>query len=302
MLGRVLSRLRRYLVTGLIVVAPVGVTAFVLVWLFQWLDSILGRHLPALGVERFPGLGLLALVVLLVFVGWMLRWAVGRKLVGWGNRLLSSLPLTRRIYNATSQIAQTVLARQEALFQSCALIEYPAPGSYTLAFVTARAPEEVEDTLGSDGVSVFLPTVPNPTTGYLLLLPAHRVRILDMSVEDGMKMVLSAGVVTPGDEDSQLAGLDLERLVFAGPPGERPARRSRWNRWRGGAEERPPAGEGSPPGDGSARGGRPEGEAARDGGRERPEDAGEPRGGSASGEAGGESRGEDRPGGAEDGG
>lgn len=220
MLGRILSRLRRYLITGLIVVAPVGVTAFVLVWLFQQLDSILGRYLRALGGYQFPGLGILVLFVLLVFVGWMLRWAMGRKLVGWWNRILSTLPLTRRIYNATSQIAQTVLARQERLFQSCALIEYPDQGSYTLAFVTARAPDEVRETLGEDAVTVFLPTTPNPTTGYLILLPAERVRVLDMSVEDGIKMVLSAGTVTPGGDDERpLRGLDLDRLAGGGLPG-----------------------------------------------------------------------------------
>lgn len=220
MLGRILSRLRQYLVTGLVVIAPVGVTAFVLVWLFQNLDSILGRYLRALGGYRFPGLGIVVLVGLLVFVGWMLRWAVGRKLVGWWNRMLSTLPLTRRIYNATSQIAQSVLARQERLFQSCALIEYPHPGSYTLAFVTARAPNEVKDMLGEDAVTVFLPTVPNPTTGYLILLPADRVRVLEMSVEDGIKMVLSAGAVTPDSErDTRLGGLDLDRLARHGPPG-----------------------------------------------------------------------------------
>jgi len=219
-LGRILSRLRRYLITGLIVVAPVGVTAFVLVWLFQQLDSILGRYLRALGGYQFPGLGILVLFGLLVFVGWMLRWAMGRKLVGWWNHILSTLPLTRRIYNATSQIAQTVLARQERLFQSCALIEYPDQGSYTLAFVTARAPDEVRETLGEDAVTVFLPTTPNPTTGYLILLPAERVRVLDMSVEDGIKMVLSAGTVTPGgDGDRPLRGLDLDRLASGGLPG-----------------------------------------------------------------------------------
>lgn len=218
---RFLSRIRRYLVTGLVVVAPVGVTAWILVWLFQRLDSILGRYLPALGGYRLPGLGILVLVVLLVFVGWMLQWALGRKLVGWGNSLLSRFPLTRRIYNASSQIAQSMLARQEKFFRSCALAEYPNAGSYTLVFVTARAPDEVEERLGERAVSVFLPTVPNPTTGYLMLLPADRVQVLDMSVEDGIKMVLSAGTVRPGEEGAGLAGLDLERLVGVREPDPR---------------------------------------------------------------------------------
>lgn len=208
-----LVRLRRYLITGLIVVAPIGVTVFILVWLFQRLDSILGGYLPAVGGPRVPGLGLLALLLLLLFVGWMLRWAVGRKLVGWWNGVLSRLPLTRTVYNASSQIVQTVLNRKEHLFQSVVLIEYPSPGSYSLAFVTARAPDEVERRIGTEGVTVFLPTSPNPASGYLLVLPTDRVQVLDMTVEEGMKMVVSAGVVAPGQTGVTLQGLDLERLL-----------------------------------------------------------------------------------------
>lgn len=213
MLGRLLGRMRRYLVTGLIIVAPLGLTAWILVWLFQRLDSILGRHLATLGISRFPGMGLVVLVIILVFAGWMLRWAVGRKLVGWWNEVLSRLPLTRTIYNATSQIAQTVLARREKFFRHTVLIQYPSPGTWSLAFLTARAPEEIEGRIGERSLTVFLPTSPNPASGYLLMLPADSVQMLDMSVEDGMKMVLSAGAVTPGREERPLAGLDLERLV-----------------------------------------------------------------------------------------
>lgn len=239
MLKRFLARLRRYLITGLVVVAPVGVTVWILTWLFQRLDSILGRHLPELGGYRLPGLGLLVLAVLLVTVGWTLQWAMGRKLVGWGNSLLSRFPLTRRIYNASSQIVQTVLSRQEKFFRSCALAEYPNAGSYTLVFVTARAPDEVEERLGEPAVTVFLPTVPNPTSGYLMMMPADRVQVLDMSVEDGIKMVLSAGTVRPGEKGPGLAGLDLERLAGVvdpdDPDGGRRPRGRRRRRGRGGA-------------------------------------------------------------------
>lgn len=207
-----LSRLRRYLVTGLIVVAPIGMTVWVLVWLFEHLDSILGQWLPV--PIRFPGVGLLALLLILLFVGWMLRWAVGRRLVSWWNRILSRLPLTRRVYNASSQIVQSLLDRNDRLFQSVALIEYPSPGSYAVVFVTAPAPGSI-GTLhpGQELVSVFLPTTPNPTTGYLLLVPAERLKIVDMTVEDAMKFIISAGVVTPEPERPRMSGLDVERLI-----------------------------------------------------------------------------------------
>lgn len=244
MLKRVLARLRRYLITGLIVVAPVGVTAWILYWLFQRLDSILGQYLPALGTERIPGLGLLILLVVLVFVGWMLQWALGRKLVSSWNSLLSRLPLTRRIYNAASQIVQTLLNRQEKLFQSCALIEYPMSGCHTLAFITARAPEEVDERLDREGITVFLPTSPNPTTGYLLVLPAERVTPLEMTVEEGIKMVISVGTVVPGREDRPLAGLDLERLVGGQGPRELRLRRRRRGRQEGRDSEERATGDG----------------------------------------------------------
>lgn len=219
-MARLLGALRRYLVTGLIIVAPIGVTAYVLVWLFRRVDSLLGDYLTALGVGPFPGLGLLALLILLIGAGWMLRWAMGRKLVGWWNRALSRFPLTRTLYNASSQIVQTVLAREEKLFQRCALIEWPVQGAWSLVFVTARSPDAVESVIGGQGVTVFLPNAPNPATGYVMVVSADRLRVLDMSVEDGMKMILSAGAVSPGREERPMGGLDLEKLVRGAVPPE----------------------------------------------------------------------------------
>ncbi len=211
-LRRVGVRLRRYLLTGLIVIAPIFVTVVVLLWLFNTLDAILGRHLPPVLGRDLPGLGLVALVVLLLLVGWISQRALGRRLVSWGNGILSRFPLTRRIYNASSQIVQSVLDREEKLFQGCALIEYPMPGSYAIVFVTAAAPGEVTEAVGEECISVFLPTVPNPTTGWLLVLPASKVRRLKLTVEEGFKLVLSAGVAVPGQE-RPAGGIDVERLL-----------------------------------------------------------------------------------------
>lgn len=195
---KLLHRVRRYLVTGLIVIAPVGVTAYILLWLFQRLDPILGRHLPALGIRQLPGLGLLALLVILVLVGWASQRALGRRLLFWWNTGLSRLPFARRIYNASAQIAEAVLDREDKLFRHCALVEFPAPGSWALVFETATAPPAVAGVTGPGALSVFLPTAPNPTSGYLLLVPRERVHRIPLSVEDGLKMVLSAGVAAPG--------------------------------------------------------------------------------------------------------
>ncbi len=195
---QLLHRFRRYLITGLIVIAPIGVTAYILVWLFQRLDPILGRFLPAFGFRQIPGLGLLALVAILVLVGFASQRAVGRRLLSWWNTGLSRLPFARRIYSASAQIVQAVLDREEKLFRHCALIEFPAPGSWALVFETATAPPAVKGVVDEPAVSVFLPTAPNPTSGYLLVVPRRRVHRIPLSVEDGLKMVLSAGVAVPG--------------------------------------------------------------------------------------------------------
>ncbi len=202
---KMLQRLRRYVITGLIVIAPIGVTVFVLSWLFQRLDPILGRYLPAIEGRQIPGLGLAALFIILVLVGWFSQRAIGRRALGAWNGLLERVPFARRLHSASAQIFSSVLER-EKLFQHCALIEFPDEGSWVLAFETASAPAEIEDVIGEPSVSVFLPTAPNPTSGYLLMLPRSRVRRLGMSVEDGLKLVLSAGVASPGDPIVAQAG------------------------------------------------------------------------------------------------
>jgi uncharacterized membrane protein len=198
-----LHRLRRYFVTGLIVIAPVGVTAYILVWLFQRLDPILGRYLPAIAGRQIPGLGLLALGLIVVFIGWISQIAVGRRLLHWWNTALARLPFARRIYSASAQIVQSVLEREEKLFQHCALIEFPGPGLWALAFETARTPAQLEVVTGEPSVNIFLPTAPNPTSGYLLVVPRSRVRRVALSVEDGLKLVLSVGVATPTAEAAE---------------------------------------------------------------------------------------------------
>ena len=195
---RVLQRLRRYLVTGLVVIAPIGVTVYVLTWLFRRLDPIIGRYLPPVAGLEPRGLGLVALLVILVLVGWASQRAMGRRVLHAWNRFARRVPVARRLYGASSQVFEAVLTREEKLFRHCAQIEYPSPGSHTLAFETAEAPAEMEAVIGEPAVSVFLPTVPNPTSGFLLVLPKRRVHRLDMTVEDGFKMIFSAGMAVPG--------------------------------------------------------------------------------------------------------
>lgn len=208
---RFLAALRRYLLTGLIVAAPVGVTIFLLAWAFRELDAILGRYLPSLVGVAVPGLGLVVLLLVLLIVGWVSHRALGRRfLYGW-NDLLSRVPVVRKVYGTASQVVQSVLDRDEKLFRACAMMEYPSPGSYGLVFITARAPREMEEAAGEEMVTVFYPTFPNPTTGYLMQVPTRRLTPLRMSVEDGFQLVISAGAAMPGGQERR-RGLDLARL------------------------------------------------------------------------------------------
>ncbi len=191
------QRLRRYLVTGLIVIAPIGVTAFVLSWLFLKLDPIIGRYLPAIRGYEPRGLGLVALFLVLILVGWASQKALGRRALHAWNRFANRVPVARRLYSASSHVFEAVLTRDQKLFRHCALIEYPSPGSHTLVFETADAAGEVERKIGEPTVAVFLPTVPNPASGFLLFVPRSRVHRLEMTVEEGFKMIFSAGMAVP---------------------------------------------------------------------------------------------------------
>lgn len=204
--GRLRRALRRDLVAGLIVIAPVGVTAFVLLWIFEWLDGLLGRFLyPAIGVA-VPGLGLLALFVLLILVGWAAQRAVGARVLAWWHAVLERIPLTSRVYSASSRIIRTVFEESPTRpFQEVVLVEYPADGRWAVGFVTAPAPEMVRAAVG-DAVTVFIPTTPNPTSGFLIIVPRSKIVPLAMTTEQAFTFILSAGAVRPELEPAPVEG------------------------------------------------------------------------------------------------
>lgn len=199
--------LRRYLLEGLALVGPVGLTAYVLLWIFRSLDGILGRFLyPILGSYSVPGLGVLGLVILLVFAGWLAEKVLGARLVAKWDDLLRKVPVARRVYSGSSRIFRTVLGEERYAFKEVVLFEYPGPGSWSVGFVTGAAPEAVEDRFGEEGVTIYMPTAPNPMSGYLLILPRSRVTPLEVSVEEAFTFVVSAGAVSLSQAEQVLAG------------------------------------------------------------------------------------------------
>jgi uncharacterized membrane protein len=188
--------LRRYLVEGLAVIGPVGVTVFVLAWLFRRLDGLLGESLHAALGYRIPGLGIVVLIVLVALVGWLTERALGARLVSAWDRTLKRVPLARRIYGGASRIIGSLVGEDRYAFQEVVLFEYPVPGLWSVGFVTGAAAGATEELLGEAAVTVYMPTAPNPMSGYLIQLPRSRVRTLNVDVDEAFTYVLSAGAVS----------------------------------------------------------------------------------------------------------
>jgi len=208
-------RLRRYFLVGMVVVAPVGLTILVLQLVFEKIDAILGVPLQRAIGFRIPGLGIVLLLVFLVLVGWVVHFAAGRQLLHWWNRALSKFPLTGRIYNAVSQIVQSIFGSRRRLFLRTVMVPYPVEGVWVVAFVTNEEVPELSAAVGEPCVNVFVPTTPNPTSGFMLVVPKTKVIAAGISVEEAMKLVISAGAVAKIGEPSRRTrpGLDLESLL-----------------------------------------------------------------------------------------
>jgi uncharacterized membrane protein len=221
-----LARLRAYFLTGVIVTAPISITIF-LVWQFiTFLDTQVGALIPApYNPETYlpfglPGLGLLIMLAFLTLVGFLAAGLAGRTLVRIGERLLSRMPIVRSVYATLKQIFETVLAQSSRSFREVVLVEYPRRGIGAIGFVTDSAEDEVPSSSGNELVKVFLPTTPNPTSGFLLYVPRKDLVHLDMSIEEGIKLVISGGIVGPKITIETLSDAAAKRPVPDSPLGD----------------------------------------------------------------------------------
>lgn len=199
----IMNRLRAYFFAGILVTAPVSIT-FYIAWQFiQFMDDQVSPLIPPAFNPKtwgIPGFGLVAVVVSLTLIGALTAGFAGRILVRLYDSVLERMPVLRGIYSAVKQIFETMLAQKANAFREVALIEYPRPGIWTLAFITGSTSGELQSRFDEEMVNVFVPTTPNPTSGFLLFLPKREVQVLDMSVEDGIKMVVSTGIITPAEK------------------------------------------------------------------------------------------------------
>ncbi|MFO7953988.1 DUF502 domain-containing protein [Thioalkalivibrio sp.] len=197
-----LVSLRRYLIAGLLVWLPLIVTGFVIKLLVDLLDFTILLLPPAWRPEAIlgfsiPGAGIVLAVVVVFVTGVVVANIVGRKLVSVGESIVRRIPLVSSIYGAVKQVTETVLSDGGQAFRKVMLIEYPRRGLWSVGFMTGVAAGEVQDRTEHDVVTVFVPTTPNPTSGFVLMVPREEAIELDMTVEDGLKFVMSMGVVTP---------------------------------------------------------------------------------------------------------
>jgi uncharacterized membrane protein len=190
-------RLRRYWVAGILVLAPTAVTLWVVWSLFRFFDSILGGELRARGISVF-GLGFVLLNALLLVLGFVATNIAGRRLFGLWDRLMHRVPLINKIYATLRQIAELLLgSSRSGPFGRVAIVEFPSPGTWGLGFVTSSVSGEAGEKTGKKLCSLFIPSAVNPTTGFLLVVPEEKVTYLDMTAEQAMKMIVSAGALVP---------------------------------------------------------------------------------------------------------
>ena len=211
----VVSRIRNYFLTGLVVAGPVLVTAW-LTWSFiTWVDDVVRPFIPPpYRPESYlpwpiPGTGLIIAIVALTTLGFLTANLVGRTMVGWGEGLLNRMPIVRPVYKTMKQIFETLFSKSGSSFRQVALVEFPAPGMWSLVFLSQPPSGDLAEKLPQgEHVSAFMPCTPNPTTGFFFYVLRKNLIVLDISVENAMTLLISAGMVQPdGEAQKKLSAL-----------------------------------------------------------------------------------------------
>lgn len=201
-----LGKLRNYLFAGILVTAPIAITIYVTWGFLKFLDNKITPLIPELynpntylPVE-LPGLGLIIAITFFILVGFFARNFLGRLLVNISENIVTRVPVINTIYGAIKQIFETVMASQSDAFKEVVMFEYPRKGIWVMGFVTGQTKGEVQSLTDTETVNIFLPTTPNPTSGFLLFVPKKDITFMKMSVEEGIKMIVSGGIITPPEK------------------------------------------------------------------------------------------------------
>lgn len=185
------THLKNSFITGLLVVIPISLTIYILVFLIKFLNSLLPFYFLPYGT------GILLTIIIVTIVGFMTNNILGKRFIDMGENIISNIPLVKNVYNAVKQISDAMFTSRSKGFSRAVLIEYPRKGTYAVAFVTGVAVERLQDKTKRKVINLFVPTTPNPTSGFYLMIPEEDMISLDMSVEDAFKLVVSGGMVSP---------------------------------------------------------------------------------------------------------
>lgn len=191
------QRFQRVLLAGLVVLVPVALTAFVLVQLFELLDGLFEPLVVRAVGAHIPGIGLLLTLLVVLILGWLSTNVLGRRLIHLGEQVVARVPIGRSIYSASKSVLQILSERQTDAFKQVVLIEYPRKGLFSIVFVTGKVSWPGMHPELDDACTVFLPTTPNPTSGYLLVVPRSEMVELPITVEEGIRLVISGGILLP---------------------------------------------------------------------------------------------------------
>jgi len=203
---KISKRIRASFLTGLIVLVPLVLTSYIFWNLFLSIDGILRGVVHDFIFQQFgfsfaekqiPGIGFVALLIIIIGVGFVARNYIGNQVVGIGDRIVARIPLINRIYGAIKQISNAFFSSQREVFKKAVLFEYPRKGVYSIGFFTQDTRGPVQEALDADVVSVFLPTTPNPTSGFLLFIPKSEIIDVDLTMEEAMKLIVSGGAIIP---------------------------------------------------------------------------------------------------------
>lgn len=204
--GRTLGqRLRGYLFAGILVTAPIAITIYLTYIFLNFVDTRVAKMLPDQWYYSFysiltiPGVGLIIAIIFFILVGWFATNFFGKLIIRFSEYIVNKMPIIRTLYNATKQIIETVMASKSQAFREPVMLEYPRKGVWSIGFVTGKSEGEVQRLTKEEMINVFVPTTPNPTSGYLLFVPKKELKFLDMTVEEAIKLVVSAGIIVPPD-------------------------------------------------------------------------------------------------------
>ncbi len=204
MQNKIKTLLKTYFITGLLVLLPLALTFWILKALLQSMEHLIGDPIQQYLDIYIPGMGIILLVCLILLVGIFAKNLIGRKLGHLGERILHKIPLVRNIYTSFKQLVNTIFMQGTDNFRGVVLVEFPRKEVFSLGFITGTAFGEVQRLTREKVVNVFIPTTPNPTSGFFVLVPEKQITYLKMTVEEGLKMIISGGMVTPPDREVTL--------------------------------------------------------------------------------------------------